>query len=64
MDTKLFKMLAGDYNDYNLDEVEEMEIMTIDEVNNLQRILEKDSGDYTNWDLLRLCFTCKNYLLG
>lgn len=64
MDNKLFKTLASDYNQYNLDEIEEMEIMTLEEVGNLQGKLELGNDSYNNWDLLRLCFTCKNYMLG
>lgn len=62
METSLFKKLAGDYTKYNLDEIEDMELLTPAQVELLQRQLEDDTGDYSNWDLLKLCFTCKALL--
>lgn len=59
MNIVLFKELVGDYNSYNLDEIAEMQLLTLEEVDKMQREIEIDSGNLSDWDHLRLCFTCK-----
>ena len=62
MDIKLFKALANDYTKYNLGEIEEIEIMTLDEVNSLLTEMERETGNHSDWDVIRVIFTCKYYM--
>lgn len=59
MDIKLFKELAGDIDEYSISDIEALEIMTPDEVEEILRDTEKAGGNHSDWDVLRLCFTCK-----
>ena len=63
MEIKEFKKLAINLDNFTAKEVDEFELMDIEELEEYQNELERDSGNYSNWDHIRALFTMKSKML-
>ena len=63
MEIKEFKKLALGLDNFTAKEVDEFELMNIEELEAYQNELERDSGNFSDWDHIRALFTMKSRML-
>jgi hypothetical protein len=62
MDANEFKKYTKNLNAYTLQDVEDLKIMTENELESYQYELENESGNLSEWDHLRALFTLKHQI--
>jgi len=58
-----FEKLVADIDNYTPNDIKNFKFMSDEEIIDLQYEIEKDTGNYSNWDILRAFITFKNKLI-
>lgn len=62
MELELAKKIIPNINNWSLKEIEELELLSKEEIEYFLHEFEEDSGDYSNWDCMRMSVTCLYYM--